>query len=117
MAHPKADVVVCTITGEDAPTRFYLFNCRYPGCEGVIPVEFRLSLNTSCDCIFLMKKELGELSDDMAPVCDLCPLCNHVNHFQIKDSVREISCSEYEIELKRAHSTRQDMISPEPIFR
>jgi len=117
MAHPKADVVVCTITGEDAPTRFYLFNCRYPGCEGVIPVEFCLSLNNSCDCIFLMKKETGELSDDMAPVCDLCPLCNHVNHFQIKDSIREISCSEYEIERKRAHSTRQDMISPETIFR
>ena len=117
MAHPKADVVVCTITGEDAPTRFYLFTCRYPGCEGIIPVEFRLSLNNSCDCIFLMKKETGELSDNMAPVCELCPLCSHVNHFQIKDNIREISCSEYEIELKKAYSTRQDMISPEPIFR
>lgn len=117
MALVQAGSVVSTMTDEEAPARYYLFKCRSPGCEGIIPVEFRLSLNNSYDCIFLLKKKTGDINNGMAPVYDICPLCNHMNHFLIRDSFREMTCSEYEIARERARSTRQDIISPGPIFR
>ncbi len=91
---------------EEIKTRYYIFKCRYPACKEIIPVEFIVTRQNLSAGVFRLKKEDrgGGLSDDMADIEARCPFCNCINHFQIKDSIKEISHRDYESEMKLTHA-------------
>jgi hypothetical protein len=94
------------IPDEKIKTRYYIFKCRYPACQEIIPVEFIVTRQNPSDEVFRLKKENrgGGLSDDMADIEARCPFCNCINHFQIKDSIKEISHHDYESGMKLTHA-------------
>ena len=76
---------------------YHVFQCRFPGCNEIIPVEsFSSSAIPSMGMSYLQKEGSG-LSHDLITVDATCPYCSKTNHFQIKDRIRSISRHEYEV--------------------
>jgi hypothetical protein len=94
------------IPDEEMKTRYYLFKCSYPACKEIIPVEFIITQQNSPAGVFTLKKgnRDGGLSDDRADIETICPFCHHTNHFQIKDSIKEINYHDYESGMKLTHA-------------
>jgi len=46
----------------------------------------------------------GGLSDDRDTIEATCPFCHHINHFQTKDSIKEISHHDYESGMHLTHA-------------
>ncbi len=94
------------IPDKEIKTRYYIFKCRYPACQEIIPVEFISTRQNSSPWVFRLEKENrgGGLSGNMATIEARCPFCNRINHFQIKDSIKEISHHDYESGMKLTHA-------------
>ena len=99
---------------DEMKTKYYIFTCCYPVCKEIIPVEFKGTRKNSSDGVFNLDKDnrTGELSDGIADIEVTCPFCHHINHFHIKESIREISHHEYEsgMKLTYAKMTLMDVI-------
>ena len=90
----------------DNNCNYHVFQCRFPGCNEIIPIEsFSFSPIPSLGISYLQKEGVG-LSHDLIAVDATCPYCSRTNHFQIKDRVRSLSRQEYE---ELSHSVKSKL--------
>jgi hypothetical protein len=45
------------IPDKEIKTRYYIFKCRYPACQEIIPVEFIATRQNSSPWVFRLEKE------------------------------------------------------------
>jgi hypothetical protein len=84
---------------EESKCRYYIFKCRYPGCNEHIPSEFFCSRSNPTAHPPLWENHV-KWHNDLAVVDVPCPFCRLLNQFQVREHVKEISRQEFEAETR-----------------
>jgi hypothetical protein len=84
---------------EESKCRYYLFKCRYPGCNEHIPTKFFYPRSNFSSQPPLWDNH-AKWHYDLAVVDVPCPFCRLLNQFQVRERLKEISRHEYEIETR-----------------
>jgi hypothetical protein len=96
--------------------KYYIFKCLNIACKEIFPVQFFSSQMNSSSGISLMVLYAEGLNENMVSVDAKCPFCRRINHFQINESIKEISEREFEmsINIVNAKISLMNVITGDP---
>jgi phage FluMu protein Com len=87
---------------EESKCRYYIFKCRYPGCNEHIPAEFFCPRSNAAQPP--LWENHAKWHNDLAVIDVHCPFCRLLNQFQVREHVKEISRQEFEAETREVRA-------------